>query len=93
MLGLLSFVIVRPQLPACNIALNTIDAITDGDRAASSFITSTPGERQARELIEAYEFATLVREAGRNAGARFRGERVEPPRRHTIAPWAKPRPL
>jgi hypothetical protein len=40
-------------------------------------------ERRNRELLEAYEFATLVREAGRNAGSRLAGVRVEPepPRR------------
>jgi hypothetical protein len=40
-----------------------------------------------RELQRAYELSNLIVEAGRAAGRRFAGERVEPERRVSIAPW------
>jgi hypothetical protein len=59
--------------------------------------TSAPGSQTAgpqpncpphlRELQRAYELSNLIVEAGRAAGRRFAGERVEPERRLSIAPW------
>ena len=61
--------------------------------------TSAPGNQTAgtppidsepphlSELQRAYELSNLIAEAGRAAGRRFAGERVEPERRLSIAPW------
>jgi hypothetical protein len=53
-------------------------------RAANGGELPSSHEMSAKDMARAVEFAALVREAGWNAGARRRGERVEPEPRHRL---------
>jgi hypothetical protein len=74
--------------PISQTALRNQTSAPGSQTAGTQSMDSDPNcPPHLRELQRAYELSNLIVEAGRAAGRRFAGERVEPERRLSIAPW------